>query len=272
MQKIICESCGGTDIIKDGDFFICQSCGVKYIVESDQKHSVNGSAGADKKQAFENLLLVAQRERKNGSRNYREYYRKALEIQPNNWEAYFFGSLSPNGETVIELLFNSSLSDDEKHAACQIIAAYSNNVGLSNPSLKYEKIEQLADSMLKFFPSETKAAELIYINALKAFNGVPGLAEKSDSVYNNLISKIHNTDPNFIDYETEIRRKQLEEVRARYQASMIKMEKARKDAERKRRQEKSNAAAQIIGLILMVVSFVTIFWLIFSGTCIGWVV
>lgn len=231
MQKIICESCGGTEIIKEGDFFICQSCGVKYIVESNQKLSVNGTTGADKKQSFENLLLIAQRERKNGSRNYREYYQKALEIQPNNWEAYFFGSLSPNGETVIELLFNSSLSDDEKHAACQIIAENSNNVGLSNSSIKYEKIEQLADSMLKFFPSETKAAELIYINALKAFNRVPSLAEKSDSVYyNNLISKIHNTNPNFIDYETEIRRKQQEEVRARFQASM---EKTKKDAEKK---------------------------------------
>ena len=34
MKALKCELCGGTEIVKDGDFFVCQSCGMKYTLES----------------------------------------------------------------------------------------------------------------------------------------------------------------------------------------------------------------------------------------------
>ena len=40
MKAMQCELCGGTNIIKDGDFFVCQSCGMKYTVESAKKMSL----------------------------------------------------------------------------------------------------------------------------------------------------------------------------------------------------------------------------------------
>ena len=37
MKAIICEMCSGRDFIKDGDFYVCQSCGTKYTAESAKK-------------------------------------------------------------------------------------------------------------------------------------------------------------------------------------------------------------------------------------------
>ena len=37
MQKIQCEMCGGVDVVKDGDFYVCQNCGTKYTPESARK-------------------------------------------------------------------------------------------------------------------------------------------------------------------------------------------------------------------------------------------
>ena len=30
MKQIVCEMCGGNDIIKDEGLYVCQSCGAKY--------------------------------------------------------------------------------------------------------------------------------------------------------------------------------------------------------------------------------------------------
>lgn len=42
MKALKCELCGGTEIVKDGDFFVCQNCGMKYTLESAKKMMVEG--------------------------------------------------------------------------------------------------------------------------------------------------------------------------------------------------------------------------------------
>ena len=32
MEKLACEACGSKDLIKQGDYYVCQYCGVKYTV------------------------------------------------------------------------------------------------------------------------------------------------------------------------------------------------------------------------------------------------
>lgn len=34
MKKLVCEVCGSMDILKQGDFFVYQSCGCKYQSDS----------------------------------------------------------------------------------------------------------------------------------------------------------------------------------------------------------------------------------------------
>ncbi len=42
MKAMQCELCGATEIVKDGDFFVCQSCGMKYTPESAKKMVIEG--------------------------------------------------------------------------------------------------------------------------------------------------------------------------------------------------------------------------------------
>lgn len=34
MQKLQCEVCGGNELVKEGEYFVCQHCGTKYTKES----------------------------------------------------------------------------------------------------------------------------------------------------------------------------------------------------------------------------------------------
>ena len=36
MKKIQCEACGSNDFLKQGGYFVCQSCGCKYNIEDVQ--------------------------------------------------------------------------------------------------------------------------------------------------------------------------------------------------------------------------------------------
>ena len=37
MKQLICEMCGGNDLIKQDGVFVCQNCGTKYTVEEAKK-------------------------------------------------------------------------------------------------------------------------------------------------------------------------------------------------------------------------------------------
>ena len=43
MKALQCEMCGSQDLVKDGGFFVCQSCGTKYTVEEAKKMMVEGT-------------------------------------------------------------------------------------------------------------------------------------------------------------------------------------------------------------------------------------
>ena len=42
MKRMVCEMCGGTDLMKDQGVFVCQSCGCKYSVEEAKKMMIEG--------------------------------------------------------------------------------------------------------------------------------------------------------------------------------------------------------------------------------------
>ena len=66
MKALKCELCGGTEIVKDGDFFVCQNCGMKYTLESAKKMMVEGvvqiegTVKTDKTADAERLLTLAK--------------------------------------------------------------------------------------------------------------------------------------------------------------------------------------------------------------------
>ena len=63
MKALKCEVCGSNDIVKQGDYFICESCGVKYTVEDVRKIVVEGAIRVDHSDEAANMRILADRAR-----------------------------------------------------------------------------------------------------------------------------------------------------------------------------------------------------------------
>ena len=98
MQKIKCEICGSTDLIKQNGSFVCQSCGTAYSVEEaqkilqGQKVDVSGSVvKIDTKPDIAHLLNSAHLHlRRNNLWAAADAFETVLKKDSSNWEATFF--------------------------------------------------------------------------------------------------------------------------------------------------------------------------------------
>lgn len=89
MKAIVCELCGSNDIVKQGDFFVCQHCGTKYTTEEAKK--LIGTVRIDKSEEAKKALVLARRARENAnSENAQKFYGIVMQEDPDNWEASFF--------------------------------------------------------------------------------------------------------------------------------------------------------------------------------------
>lgn len=89
MEKLACEACGSTDLVKQGDYFVCQFCGIKYT-QSDLKKML-GTVKIDNTDKLSNLYQIARRAKDdNNSENAAKYYDMILIEDPTSWEASFY--------------------------------------------------------------------------------------------------------------------------------------------------------------------------------------
>ena len=108
MKAMQCELCGATDIIKDGDYFVCQSCGMKYTTESARKMmvegvvQVEGTVKVDNSHKIENFLSLAKKAHdSDNEKEAEEYANKVLEIDPENWDALYVKGIAAGWQTTI---------------------------------------------------------------------------------------------------------------------------------------------------------------------------
>lgn len=65
MKQLVCEMCGGKDLIKQDNVFVCQSCGVKYSVEEAKKMlveiagtvEIKGKVAIDQSDILNNYII-----------------------------------------------------------------------------------------------------------------------------------------------------------------------------------------------------------------------
>ena len=98
MKQLVCEMCGGTDLIKQDGVFVCQSCGIKYSVEEARKMmvevegvvEVTGTVKVDNSDSVEKLLINADRAYEDGRfREAEKIYASVLEIDTENVRALY---------------------------------------------------------------------------------------------------------------------------------------------------------------------------------------
>lgn len=89
MKALVCELCGSNDFVKEGDFFVCQSCGTKYSSEDAKK-----MMESDSSKKISNLYERARKSIEvSDLAHASEYYKEILDENPNDWEAYFYSYL-----------------------------------------------------------------------------------------------------------------------------------------------------------------------------------
>ena len=92
MKQMVCEICGGKDLIKQDGVFVCQACGTKYSIEEARKIMIEGNVDVsgstvkvDKTGNIENYLNMARNAYNAGNKTEAEQYcNKILEIDNNH--------------------------------------------------------------------------------------------------------------------------------------------------------------------------------------------
>ncbi len=154
MKRLICEMCGGSDLVKQDGVFVCQNCGTKYSVEEAKKMlvegavtvegtvAVEGTVKVDKTEELKKLYTLARRAKESDNTENAVRYYTQIEMQdPDSWEAYFYliyfkARVSKIGEihkdcknlsncfsNTFELLASATQDKDERIAALRMIIA-----------------------------------------------------------------------------------------------------------------------------------------------------
>ena len=96
MKTIVCELCEGTSFTKQGDMYVCNSCGAQVTVEDAKKmmREVEGDAVANTPKStsdFDKYILLARRASDaNNDGDAAKYYGLAQTENPDDWESAFY--------------------------------------------------------------------------------------------------------------------------------------------------------------------------------------
>lgn len=210
MKQLTCEMCGSTDLLKQDGVFVCQTCGTKYSVDEAKKMMVEGTVEVtgtvkvdesdNKKEKVDNYLTMAKTALEgNDAHAVVTYSDKILEIDPNNFEAWFLKS---------KVLFTNASLEDIKIP--QIIAATKRAIDLApNYTVKY-------DIATDIYTRVKNLVEFLFdtANKLPAL-GQPNSMEYIQLVLNHWISFL--VEVPFI--HTSILNAELEDLNVRYEKS-----------------------------------------------------
>lgn len=176
IRPIICELCGGNNLIKDNGLFCCQNCGTKYSLEEARKMMIEGTvrvAGTvrvDNSEKISNFLMMANSAY--SVENYKEaeeYANRVIEVDPKNTQAWFIKGKSAGWQSTLDKLRIN-----------ECIQCWGNCVNYASPndavSYKHKIAEEIAKlnkavvaikvDLFSNNPSEHNAKQLVDISDL----------------------------------------------------------------------------------------------------------
>lgn len=115
MKRLQCELCMSIDIVKDGGYFVCQSCGCKYTIEEARKMmvgstvevagtvDVQGTVQVDNTPYVQRYLANARRAmEKQDWEETEKYYNLVEQNDPDNIEAIFYSAYGKAMTTLVD--------------------------------------------------------------------------------------------------------------------------------------------------------------------------
>lgn len=137
MKRLICEMCGGSDLVKQDGVFVCQNCGTKYTVEEAKKMmvegtvEVQGNVQVQNAAQLENLLKLAHSSF--DSKNYaqaEEFCNQVIAMDDQNYDAWKLKGeainyqINANNQRILEVyncimtsyrVLNDEQKEEKKH-------------------------------------------------------------------------------------------------------------------------------------------------------------
>lgn len=239
MQKMQCEMCGSTDIIKQDGVYVCQYCGCKYTPEEAKK--LLGTVRIDNTERLANLYQLARRAKdENNTTLAAKYYNQIVVEDPDNWEAVFYSTyytameckiaeiataavnMTNSFPTIFRLVFDSvdgaerfrtfeeisvKIADLTKVLMNGAIEHYNNHTGVSGiysetsarTTATVYMIETFADCLAEYFPNDTEAAVSTYKFALDIKKKSGNVNKLPDKWEDSVEEKILKLSPKYKD-------------------------------------------------------------------------
>ena len=154
MKQLTCEMCGSTELVKDGGFFVCQTCGTKYSVEEAKKMMIEGTVDVQGTVKVDNSALIAKHlvnaHRALVKEDWEEvekYYNLVEQNSPDNIEAVFFSSY---GKAMLSMTDSDYFKREQKfqvlNRSMSVISEYYDTT-TENKEEALKKIAQYIEKM-----------------------------------------------------------------------------------------------------------------------------
>lgn len=86
MKALICEKCGGINLKRNGETFICEHCGTSYAINDTERLRVSIDNSEEVQKLFKAARRAKELENYDGAQS---YYDQILGKNPDSWEAVF---------------------------------------------------------------------------------------------------------------------------------------------------------------------------------------
>ena len=202
MKQLTCEMCGGTDLVKEGGVFICQTCGCKYTVEEAKRMmiegtvDVQGTVKVDNSAFVEKYLANARRARTKGDwAEDEKYYKMVEQNAPENIEAIFYSAYGKLRCTLLEDF--SAKWDNDIEVLKKSISVLDDYFDMDQESTQKQVIIDAMNDILVL--TDVRANDIVVGRAKTDFgdvaktgikNRIIGLYPQMNETIDNIIKKI----------------------------------------------------------------------------------
>lgn len=139
MAALVCDICGGKLLMGSGGIATCGSCGMAHSADrmKEKVQEIKGTVRVDNSHMIENYLEMAQNAYDSGNKSEAESYaNKIIEIDPNNYQAWFLKGKSAG--------WQSTLSNPRFSEA---INCFANAIQNTDEEKKEDLIEECKDEI-----------------------------------------------------------------------------------------------------------------------------
>lgn len=203
MKAFICEMCNSRDMLKDGDYIICQSCGTKYAIEEAKKMmvEVEGTVKIDRSDVLKNSIANARRaKQKEDWEETEKYYNLVEQNDPSNIEAIFYSAYAKARTT---------LPVNEFYKREAVFKAFVKSIDIIDENYDVSKAAELQPIIEQIVTdcSNLMGVEFVYTQTKNGYGIVTGddkgktyqlfinsIATLYDSLENILKNKLQNAD------------------------------------------------------------------------------